>query len=90
MLGLFPQATYIETELQVETGDILVGFTDGISEAMNAKEEEFGEERLMETIRQCTSRCAADMITCILGQVDTFTAGASQHDDMTLVVVRVQ
>jgi phosphoserine phosphatase RsbU/P len=90
VIGLFPEVPFEEATVQVEQGDILIGYTDGISEAMNAQEEEFGEERFFEVIRRCDSRSAADMITCILKHVDTFTAGAPQHDDMTLIVVRAQ
>jgi serine phosphatase RsbU (regulator of sigma subunit) len=57
---------------------------------MNNTDEEWDEERLIAAIRACETRCAADMITYILERVDTFTAGTRQHDDMTLVVVRVQ
>jgi sigma-B regulation protein RsbU (phosphoserine phosphatase) len=90
VIGLFPDISYREAKLQVEPGDILIGYTDGISEAMNMQEEEFGEERLREIIRRCDSRSASDMITCMLARVDAFTADAPQHDDMTLIVVRVQ
>lgn len=90
VIGLFAEAAYQEAQVKLETGDIVVAFTDGISEAMNKAEEEWDEERLIAAIRGCETRCAADMITCILERVDTFTAGARQHDDMTLVVVRVQ
>ena len=47
-------------------------------------------ESLIEAIREAESRTASDIITHILARVDTFTAGAQQHDDMTLVVVRVE
>src|SRR5450755_928467 len=90
VIGLFPQAPYEETRMTLLPGDLLIGFTDGISEAMNAADEEFSEERLMETMRFCERRSAADMIKCILDKVDAFTAAAPQHDDMTLLVVRVQ
>ncbi|MGA8026166.1 MAG: SpoIIE family protein phosphatase [Bryobacteraceae bacterium] len=90
VLGLFPDFPYAEARIQLEPGDLLVAFTDGISEAMTAADEEFDEERLIDSTRECATRCAADMITCILDRVDTFTAGAPQHDDMTLLVVRVQ
>jgi sigma-B regulation protein RsbU (phosphoserine phosphatase) len=69
---------------------MLVAFTDGISEAMNAQEEEWEEERLIAAVREFHSLTAAETITHILQRVDNFTAGARQHDDMTLVVVRVQ
>ncbi|MFL6464390.1 MAG: SpoIIE family protein phosphatase [Bryobacteraceae bacterium] len=90
VVGLFPEFPYQEAELELEAGDIFVCFTDGISEAMDTKDEEFGEERLIEIIRHCQARSAAETIACILDQVDAFTAGAPQHDDMTLVVVRAQ
>lgn len=90
VIGLFPDISFHEATVQVERGDILIGYTDGVSEAMNGNEEEFGEERLAEVIHRCESRSAADMITCMLSRVDAFTAGAPQHDDMTLIVVRVQ
>jgi sigma-B regulation protein RsbU (phosphoserine phosphatase) len=90
VVGLFRDFPYRQTSLQLEPSDILVAFTDGISEAMNSADEEFDEERLIESIKTCNSRCAADMITSILERVDAFTAGAPQHDDMTLVVVRVK
>ncbi|MBV9611464.1 MAG: SpoIIE family protein phosphatase, partial [Acidobacteriaceae bacterium] len=90
VVGLFRDFPYRQTSLQLEPSDILVAFTDGISEAMNSADEEFDEERLIEGIKTCNSRCATDMITSILERVDAFTAGAPQHDDMTLVVVRVQ
>jgi phosphoserine phosphatase RsbU/P len=90
VVGLFPEFPYQEAALELKAGDLFVCFTDGISEAMDTKDEEFGEERLIEILRHCQARSAAETITCILDQVDAFTAGAPQHDDMTLVVVRVQ
>jgi sigma-B regulation protein RsbU (phosphoserine phosphatase) len=89
VLGLFPDFPYKEAEMELEAGDVLVAFTDGISEAMNHAEEEFDEERLMEAIRTCPDRSAANISSYILERVDAFTAGADQHDDMTIVVVRL-
>jgi serine/threonine protein phosphatase PrpC len=77
-------------QLRLCPGDVVAAFTDGISETMNDAEQEWGEERLIETIKNTDSRSAADMITSLLEQVDTFTHGVRQHDDMTLVVMRVQ
>ena len=77
--------------MQLHPGDVLLAFTDGISEAMNHEDEEWGEERLTETIRACaeSSLAAAEMMRRILSSADRFVAGAKQHDDMTLVVLRV-
>ena len=90
VIGLFPDLIYNEGSAQLERGDTLVAFTDGISEAMNEREEEWEEERLVAAVCESHSRTAADTIVHILNCVDGFTAGARQHDDMTLVVVRVQ
>ncbi|MBV8073282.1 MAG: SpoIIE family protein phosphatase [Acidobacteriaceae bacterium] len=88
VLGLFPDAVYHEGTTRLQPGDVFVGYTDGITEAMTKQDEEFGEERLIQAIRRCASRPAAEMITCIFEETDAFTAGARQHDDMTLTVVR--
>jgi sigma-B regulation protein RsbU (phosphoserine phosphatase) len=90
VVGLFPDFAYRDAQVQLEAGDVLIAFTDGISEAMNKAEEEFDEDRLMLTLSACKARTAADIISYVLSDVDGFTAGARQHDDMTLVVVRLQ
>lgn len=90
VLGLFPHYAYAEASVQLQKGDVLVLYTDGISEAMNSDGEEWDEPRLIDCIKQCMSRSAADIISHMLDCVDGFTAGAEQHDDMTLVVVRLQ
>ncbi len=91
VVGLLAGSTYEQACIQLMTGDYLVAFTDGVSEAMNAADDEWGEERLTETIRACaeSSLCAADTMRRILSAADTFVAGARQHDDMTLVVLRI-
>jgi sigma-B regulation protein RsbU (phosphoserine phosphatase) len=89
VIGLFPDFPYKEAEIQLEPGDILVAYTDGISEAMNDKEEEFDEGRLIDAIRRCPDRSAAQISSYILERVDRFTAGAGQHDDMTIVIIRL-
>ncbi len=89
VLGLFPNCPFKEAEIEMQSGDILVAFTDGISEAMNHGEEEFDEERLMDAIRNCPDYSAAAISNHILQRVDAFTAGADQHDDMTVVIVRL-
>jgi sigma-B regulation protein RsbU (phosphoserine phosphatase) len=90
VIGLFPEFPYEESSCELAPGDLFVAFTDGISEAMNTDDDEFGEERLLEILRQCHCRSAADTISCIIDCVDEFTAGAPQHDDMTLLVMRLE
>ncbi len=90
VVGLFPDCEFDEGQLQLQTGDVLVAYTDGVSEAMNDRDEEFEEEQLIQALREHKARTAADLIAELLERVDAFTRGARQHDDMTLVVVRVQ
>ena len=70
-------------------GDVLVAFTDGISEAMNSRDEEWGEERLAAAIVPVRAMQAKRLIERIMEEADTFVAGARQYDDMTVVVVRL-
>jgi sigma-B regulation protein RsbU (phosphoserine phosphatase) len=88
VIGLFGATHYTQARIEIEPGDILVLFTDGISEAMNAADEEWDEDRLLASIRACSGRPASQMIDDIVRDADSFVAGAPQHDDMTLIVVK--
>jgi sigma-B regulation protein RsbU (phosphoserine phosphatase) len=70
------------------SGDILLAFTDGISEAMNLEDEEWGEERLLDSIRGCPAKTAQELLDSVFAAATQFAGAAPQHDDMTLVVVR--
>jgi sigma-B regulation protein RsbU (phosphoserine phosphatase) len=88
-VGLFRPACYMQASIDLRQGDVLVLFTDGISEAMNSSDEEWEEERLIESVRKCADHPAPEMLDAIVQDADVFVAGAPQHDDMTLMVVRV-
>jgi sigma-B regulation protein RsbU (phosphoserine phosphatase) len=88
-VGLLPKSSYEEGSFAFEPGDLLVLFTDGISESMNGDDEEWGEERLIDLAKSCTGMPAMKAMNCILTAAQTFAAGAPQHDDMTMVVLRV-
>lgn len=90
VIGLLGPAQYQQASITLERGDTVVLFTDGVSEAMNAADEEFDEERLIAAVRSGAGLKAADLIDHIMRVCDEFVAGAPQHDDMTLVVVRVE
>ncbi|HEY6250022.1 MAG TPA: GAF domain-containing SpoIIE family protein phosphatase, partial [Candidatus Angelobacter sp.] len=89
VVGLLESFPYQQESLQLVPGDVLVAFTDGISEAMNPSDEEWGEERLMETLQAGAELPAKELLSKILEAADGFAAGARQHDDMTLVILRV-
>jgi len=87
VVGLLESFPYEQATLTIDPGDVFVAFTDGISEAMNGADEEWGEEKLIETIKGCAGLGAPDIITRVMQAADEFVAGAKQHDDMTLVVL---
>jgi phosphoserine phosphatase RsbU/P len=89
VVGLLPQAMYGQSALVLAPGDILLAYTDGISEAMTMDDEEWGEERMIAAARACRALPAAQMIDQMIAAADAFAGGAPQHDDMTLVVVKV-
>lgn len=72
----------------MSAGDVLVIYSDGISESMNADNELFGEERTVEIVRQHRHLGAADILEKVLEGARQFAGGRPQSDDMTLVVIK--
>jgi sigma-B regulation protein RsbU (phosphoserine phosphatase) len=89
VVGLLPFAPYSEQSLQLEPGDLLVTYTDGISEAMTHDDEEWGEERMMVAAASAKDAPAQAVLDRIFAEADRFTAGAPQHDDMTLLILKL-
>lgn len=91
VVGMLPSmlARYDQGEIQLEKGDLLVGFTDGISESMNAEEEEWGEYSMLEELKAEAALPVAEILRRTVAAADAFANGAKQHDDMTMIVVRV-
>lgn len=89
ILGILPKATYTERKTKLHPGDVLVLFSDGVTEGVKAgTDEEFGEDRLADTIRRNLKLSAEDMINTINREVAEWAAGTAPADDVTLVVVR--
>jgi sigma-B regulation protein RsbU (phosphoserine phosphatase) len=89
VIGLIEHSCYTQDRIVLEAGDVLVGFTDGISEAMNGRDEEWGEDRLVESVLPARALPARRLIERIMEEADRFAAGARQYDDMTIVIVRL-
>jgi len=89
VVGLMQECPYSQAEVLLAPGDILVIYSDGISEAMNQSLEEWGEKRVMEAVASADGQHADALIARIMQAADGFAAGAPQHDDMTLVILRV-
>ena len=88
ILGLFPHATYEEEALQLEHGDTLVVFSDGVTEALNPAGDEFGEERLLACVDEHRGAATDVLLDRVFAAVKAFAGGAAQNDDVTALVLR--
>ncbi|MCH7824950.1 MAG: serine/threonine-protein phosphatase [Acidobacteria bacterium] len=89
-LGLFAEADYELQKLRLRSGDLLLCYTDGVTEAMNPEDEEFGEARLLEIATAYIGRPAVDVVTAVQDAVEAHTRGAPQHDDLTLLALSLR
>lgn len=88
ILGILPQAVYQESRVSMTPGDVLVLFSDGVTEAANPRDEDFGEERLARLVASLRDRSANEIVEAIHAAVTEFTEGAPAADDITVVVAR--
>ncbi|MFN0158540.1 MAG: PP2C family protein-serine/threonine phosphatase [Bacteroidota bacterium] len=88
-MGKVFDAVLEEQEVQLHSGEVLVFYTDGFTEAMTETGDEFGEQRLTESLARNRHKSASEIIKGICDDVEKFTDGHPQHDDMTMVVVKV-
>jgi sigma-B regulation protein RsbU (phosphoserine phosphatase) len=88
ILGLFAQATYEQETVVLEPGDVLVVFSDGVTEALDVEGREFGEDRLLACLEANRRATPAELLEAVLTSVRSFAAGAAQHDDVTALVLR--
>jgi sigma-B regulation protein RsbU (phosphoserine phosphatase) len=90
VVGLLENAPpYTEQALTLQPGDLVLLYTDGISEAMTHDDEEWGEDRLIAAADACKHQSAQQILDRLFADADAFTAGAPQHDDMTLLVLKL-
>lgn len=87
-VGLVPEAEYTAACLKLEPGDTLVLFSDGVTEAMDPEEQLYGMPRLQEALKGMSHLPLGDLQKRVLESVETFTRGARQADDLTLLLVR--
>ncbi|CAN5840428.1 SpoIIE family protein phosphatase [soil metagenome] len=87
-LGILEDAVYDEGRVKLAAGDVLLLFTDGVTEAINASGEMFSDARLHEAFVRSASMPAAEMIDGLVARVNRFVAGAPQEDDITVLALR--
>jgi sigma-B regulation protein RsbU (phosphoserine phosphatase) len=88
-VGLLPDSKYQELELELQNGDVLVFYTDGLVEARDDSDEDFGLKRLAQTVREHCTESAQDIVKAVSQAVDSFIGGVPPHDDRTLIVIKI-
>ena len=87
-LGIQLEATYESASVALAPGDWLVIFTDGVVEAVNAGDEEFGEPRLLNVIQAGAATEPADLLQRLMAELDLFVGSTPQHDDVTCMLLK--
>ena len=88
LLGVVPEASYVSGSFKLRAGDVLMVYSDGVTESLNNAGEEFGYARLEAQLRRAQTGSADTMLFSVLGAVQDFAATRSLIDDMSLVIVR--
>jgi serine phosphatase RsbU (regulator of sigma subunit) len=88
-LGIVDDADYQETRLQLDSGDLVIFYTDGVVEAMNKKEKMYGFDRFLAVIKKNSGLDADPFLEKLIEDINSFVGKAEQHDDLTIVVIKV-
>ncbi len=89
VLGLFEAADYKASSIELTPGTVFAIFTDGVTEAVNSGDEEYGEARLIEALRESSSHSPEGIYRHVTAQVRLWQGALKQHDDITLIVGKV-
>jgi phosphoserine phosphatase RsbU/P len=89
-LGIQSETIYQSASVTLSPGDWLVIFTDGLIEAENVRQEEYGETRLLNALAAGASTAPAEMLNRLMAEVDLFVGSAPQHDDVTCLLIKAQ
>jgi sigma-B regulation protein RsbU (phosphoserine phosphatase) len=87
-LGMWPDKSYQPGNVTLQPGDWLVIFTDGVVEAVNASDEEYGEHRLLNVLQSGVTATPDDLLRRVLSDLDAFVGPTPQHDDVTCMLVK--
>ena len=91
ILGVMPtEIPYSYEKVQLKENDVLVMFTDGVSEAMNKDGKEYGDERFEEIVINLKDKSANDILDGIKSYVQKFAEGSPQSDDITMIIMKVK
>jgi phosphoserine phosphatase RsbU/P len=90
VIGLFEDCRYVEESIELQSGDLILAYTDGVSEALNIYGEEFGEDRLEDALVAASHLSVNEIRDDLMRRIREWCAGAPQHDDSTLVLLKVK
>ena len=88
VIGLLEFAPYSQHTVTLVPGDTVVVFSDGVSEALDSAEEEFGDDRVLASVQAAAGTDAQTLVRQVFDAVRDFTAGTAQGDDITAMVIR--
>jgi phosphoserine phosphatase RsbU/P len=89
-IGIMPEAKYESASVALDPGDWLIIFTDGLVEAENARQDEYGEDRLLSLIGTSAASTPADMLKRMMAELDLFVGNTPQHDDVTCLLIKAE
>ena len=87
-LGMFAEAPYQSGSTRLDEGDWLVIFTDGVVEAVNTRDQEYGESRLSQLVDREFAAAPANLLQSLLADLDRYVGNTPQHDDMTCLLLK--
>jgi sigma-B regulation protein RsbU (phosphoserine phosphatase) len=90
VIGILPRVHFTDARVTFVPGDVLVSYTDGLTEAFDKEGEQFGEPRLEAAVRDHKKKSARKVLDTIEHSLRAFTGGASQSDDITLLVMKCE
>ena len=88
-IGLWPSLEYVGEEMDLPSGNMILLYTDGLNEAENRRQEQYGEDRILQLMTSHASQSTRDMIEALKADTDQFRDGAEQNDDLTMLAFRV-
>ena len=88
-IGLWPDLEYVGEEMDLPSGGIMLLYTDGLNEAENRQQEQYGEDRIIQLMTSHASLSMRDIIEALKADTDQFRDGAEQNDDLTMLAFRI-
>src|SRR5262249_50694194 len=88
VVGMFPEYPFEQADVGLQPGDLIAAFTDGITESENAKEEQFGEDRLIDLLRNNSTRPLDEILQLVMDRVSQWAHDPSTRDDITMLLAR--